>query len=166
MLTPADESNYYNSIVTNQIAEINNKSLNSSSIIPQFSDYFQTPEGLPSNTNYFNEYTNNTFGLNSILNPFNNYIETVKTSITNCEFPPLPTSAIFPTGDSLLNLLNINIFDRALKILSIQPKASSFPLTSIGSTLLNTVLSVAKSVAGPFAKYLNNVSNCISKLAS
>jgi hypothetical protein len=166
MSIPADEQSYYNNIITNQIAEINNKSQNSSSIIPAFSDYFQTPEGLPANTNYFNEFTNNSFGFNSILNPFNNYVETVKTSLTNCEFPPLPTSAIFPTGDSLLNLLNVNIFDRARKILSIQPKAGSFPLTDISSTLLNTVLSVAKTVAGPFAKYLSNVSNCISKLAS
>lgn len=164
MPIPADEQNYYNSLVTGQIAEINLKSQNSSSITPRFSDYFQTPDGVPSDTNYFNDYTNNSFGTNSLLNPFNNYINTVKTSITNCQFPPLPSFSNLLSNNTS-NLLNVNIFDQALKSLSIKQKTGSLPITNIGSILKNNVSSFIKSITGPISGYLKNISNCISKLA-
>jgi hypothetical protein len=164
MATPADELTSYNEILNSQIFEINKKSIQSSSIVPNFSDFFETPKELPSDTSYFNGYSNRVFNTDKYTSPFNNYLETAKNQLLNCEFPSLPNfSQLLPTPASILSLLNINIFDFALKKLSVLPKVGAFALTDIVGSIASIAQSALNSQLGPISGYLKNISNCIKK---
>ena len=174
MITPADEDSAFLAIKNDLYRNISARTLDADTLRPIFSDTFVTPTGLPENSTYFNriaELAFNSNGLNSAnpfgdinkLNPFNNYFDTVKQSLLNCNIPPLPTANFLPSGTSLSQLLNVNIFDIILKKVSTLPKIGLGSVTNIVGMLTSLVQSNLASLLGPFAGYLKTISACVKK---
>jgi hypothetical protein len=159
MPTPIDETPQYSNTLLNSLNQINQKTINADAFQTLFSDDIPTPNGLPTNSTYFNTVNNNIFSNIQQSNPFGNFLNNKAFKTVNCIFPSFTPPAI-PT---ISNLFNINIFDQGIKQLSILPKTGGFPISTLGDSLLSTVKSFAASLLAPVTNFLGNISGCLKQ---
>jgi len=71
MTIPADEDSVYRAAQNDLYRNISARTLDADTLLPIFSDDFLTPNGLPSNTTYFNKLAEFTFNIDSLKSLYN-----------------------------------------------------------------------------------------------
>jgi hypothetical protein len=159
MPTPIDETQQYSSSLINSLNQINEKTISADTFQTLFSDDIPTPNGLPTNSTYFNTINNNIFSNIEQSNPFGNFLNNRAFRAVNCIFPSFTP----PTIPVISNLFNISIFDQGAKQLSILPKTGGFPISTLGDSLLSIGKSFLSSLLSPVTDFLGNISGCLKQ---
>jgi hypothetical protein len=159
MPTPIDETQQYSSSLVNSLNQINERTISADTFQTLFSDDIPTPNGLPTNSTYFNTINNNIFSNIEQSNPFGNFLNNRAFRTVNCIFPSFTP----PTIPVISNLFNISIFDQGAKQLSILPKTGGFPISTLGDSLLSIGKSFLSSLLSPVTDFLGNISGCLKQ---
>jgi hypothetical protein len=159
MPTPIDETQQYSSSLVNSLNQINERTISADTFQTLFSDDIPTPNGLPTNSTYFNTINNNIFSNIEQSNPFGNFLNNRAFRTVNCIFPSFTP----PTIPVISNIFNISIFDQGAKQLSILPKTGGFPISTLGDSLFSIGKSFLSSLLSPVTDFLGNISGCLKQ---